>query len=111
MPFAVDNEAMTDRPGKPAIVSMDPAKPPVIQIPYAEYPKVVYMHPKDPYRIVIHRNAQHEIVEEERIPSEHLSKVVDNKDELAKALKDGWLKEPYVPQAPADPNANLYDLK
>lgn len=108
MPFAVDDEAMTDRPGKAAIVSMDPAKPPVKQIPHAEYPRVVYRHPKEPFKVIVHRNTQHEIVEEERVPSEHLSKVVNDAKELAVALKDGWVKEPYIPQAPPDPNANLY---
>ena len=111
MPFTVDVEAMTDRPGKPAIVSMDPAKPPVKQIPHMEYPRVVYLHPKEPYKIIIHRNTQHEIVEEERIPSEHLTRVVNDAKELAQALKDGWVKEPYISQPPPDPNAHLYDSK
>ena len=108
MPFTVDVEAMTDKPGKPSIVSMDPAKPPVKQIPHMAFPKVVYMHPKEPFRVVIHRNTQHEIVHEEHIPSENLTRAVSDEKELAKALKEGWVKEPYVTPAEPDPNAHLY---
>ncbi|HWH56110.1 MAG TPA: hypothetical protein VN682_00695 [Terriglobales bacterium] len=109
MPYTVDVEKMSDRPGKPAIPSMDPAKPPVKAIPFMEFPKVVYMHPKEAYRVVIHRNAQHEIVEQEHIPSEHLTRVVADAKELTAALKEGWVKQPYIAQPPPDPNAHLYD--
>ena len=108
MPFTVDEDALKDKPGKPAIISMDPAKPPVKPIPFSEYPRVVYKHPTEPYRVVIHRNTQHEIVEEEHIPSEHLCRMVNDAKELSAALKEGWVKEPYIAPALPDPNANLY---
>ena len=108
MAFTVDIDAMTSTPGKPGIVSMDPAKPPVKAIPFMEYPRCIYKHPKEPYKIIIHRNAKHEVVDEERVPSEHLTRVVADKKELAEALKDGWALDAYVPAGPVDPNANLY---
>jgi hypothetical protein len=108
MPFAVDDEAMKGAPGKNPIISMDPAKPPVRQIPHMEWPRVIYLHPKEAFKVVVHRNTRHEIVEEEHIPSEHLSKLVHNPKELADAIKDGWVKEPYIAPPLPDPNANLY---
>jgi hypothetical protein len=109
-PFAIDESRMQSAPGSGMqLVSLDPSKPPVKQIPHMEFPRVVYKHPKEPFKIVVHRNQNHEIVEEERIPAEHLTKTVNDAKELAAALKDGWVKEPYLPQAPEDPNASLYD--
>lgn len=109
MPFAVDEEALKSVPGKPAIISMDPAKPPVKPIPFNDFPRVMYKHPKEAYKIVEHRNTAHEVVHTERIPSEHLTKLVNDKKELATALEDGWVKEPYIASAAPDPNANLYE--
>ena len=107
MPFAIDEARM--QPGSSErIVTLDPAKPPVKNIPHMEYPKCVYMHPQEPFTVIEHRNTRHEVVEEEIVPTEHLSKTVANADELAQALADGWQEKPYIPKAPADPKANIY---
>jgi|SRR6185437_3484945 len=108
MPFTIDEEKMKGGEHVQQLQSIDLAKPPVKSIPHAAFPKVLYKHPKEPFRVVIHRNANFEVVGEERIPSEHLTMRVSNADELKAALKDGWVKEPYVPQAAPDPNAHLY---
>jgi hypothetical protein len=81
---------------------------PVRQIPHREYPRVVYMHPTRPHKEVVHRNAQHEIVEVEKVPTEHISKLVQNEEELQAALKEGWRKEAYVAPVVPDPDADLY---
>jgi hypothetical protein len=115
MPFKVDEERMKTtlpvmRNGVEVqpLLQMDPLKPPVISIPHMEYPRVVYMHPNEPFRTVEHKNANFEVVGTEIVQTEHLSKKVENEDELKAALKEGWVKEPYIPKAPPDPNANLY---
>ena len=64
-----------------------------------------------PYKIIEHRNTQHELVQTERVPSEHLTRIVADEKELAKALKEGWVKEPYIAAALPDPNASLYESK
>ena len=112
MPFTVDEVQLNDK--KRYDVSAAPNSPsglPMKQIPHLEFPRVVYRHPTEPYKIIIHRNAQHEIVQEERVPAEHLTRSIADAKELAQALKDGWVKEPYVIPAMPDPNANLYDPK
>jgi hypothetical protein len=112
MPYAVDEEKLDSK--KRYDVSAPPNSPsglPMKQIPHMEFPRVVYMHPKEPWRKIEHRNAQHEIVEVETVPAEHRTRLVTDKNELSNALKEGWVKEPYVPQPPPDPNANLYDAK
>lgn len=81
---------------------------PVIQIPHMEFPRVVYLHPKEPWRKIEHRNKLHEIVDVETVPAEHLTRSVADAKELAAAIKDGWLKDPYVTPPMPDPNANLY---
>lgn len=113
MPFAVDEDRMTSdpmklKPGASPLLSLDVAKPPVKEIPYMDFPRAIYKHPVEPYYTVVHRNTLHEIVEEERIPTEHLTMVVGNADELKKALEDGWSLKPYIQQAPPDPKAALY---
>lgn len=107
MPFAID-EAKMQQGSTEQILSLDPAKPPVKSIPHQEFPRAVYKHPREPFLTVEHRNAKHELVEEELVPAEHLSKVV-TESELAAALADGWVKEPYLPKAPPDRNAHVYD--
>jgi hypothetical protein len=113
MPRAV-NEALINpteeekRQGVKALVSMDPASPPTKEIPFMEFPRVVYKHPTKPYQIKEHRNTHHEVVHVEKIPSEHISKLVADKKELEAAMKDGFVKEPYLPAPPADPNEDLY---
>jgi hypothetical protein len=84
---------------------------PVRQIPHKEYPRVVYLHPTRPHKEVVHRNAQHEVVEIEKVPTEHISKLVQNEEELQAALKDGWQKEAYVAPTVPDPDADLYGPK
>ena len=97
---------------------------PVREIPHYDFPRVVYMHPNEPERVVVHRNERHEIVDEEHIPTEHLTKVIccdahiksdggpascpDCTKLLESALSEGWVTKPYIPQAPAKADANLY---
>lgn len=115
MPLAIDDELM--KATKPFMRDGQEIKPlfelknnapPVIPIPHMEFPRIVYMHPNEPFRIVEHRGANFEVVGTERVPTEHLTKKVENEAELKAALEDGWVKEPYVPTAPPNPDANLY---
>lgn len=112
MPYTIDEEKFRKQ------TSFDVSQPhntatgiPVKQIPYLEFPRVVYKHPKEPFRTIEHRNAQHEIVQTEMVLAEHLTMLVNDQKELDRALKQGWVKEPYIPQAVVDPNAGLYDGK
>lgn len=73
---------------------------PVKQIPHLEFPRIVYMHPNEPFQEIEHRNEKFEVVGTEVVPTEHLTKMVNNETELKAALEDGWLKEPYIPKAP-----------
>jgi hypothetical protein len=110
MPFAIDEERFQQKPGEDGagtLVSMDLHHPPVKSIPHAEFPKLVYKHPKEPFGTIAHRNAKHEIVHEEVVPNEHLTLVVSDRSALAKALKDGWLEQPYIQQAPPG-KASIY---
>ena len=114
MPYTVDEEKMNPappRPGEPAkkLLSLDPAHPPVKPIPHMEFPRVVYTWPKEPFKLIEHRNANHELVQTERVPAEHLTRLVNDEKELKKAMAEGWVKEPYVAPPPPDPNANLYE--
>lgn len=81
---------------------------PVKQIPHLEFPRIVYKHPTKAFREVEHRNAQHEIVEIERVQAEHLTREVRDEKELEAALADGWVKEQYIPKPLPDRNADLY---
>jgi hypothetical protein len=96
---------------------------PVLQIPHFEFPLCLYMHPLVPARKVIHRNDRQEVVHEELVPLEHLTKVVgceahiksggprdcpDCNASLEAALAEGWVKEPYIPKPAADENLGLY---
>ncbi|MGH9505236.1 MAG: hypothetical protein ACRD20_20475 [Terriglobales bacterium] len=115
MPHAIDDERMSgkhvmrDGQNLPPLLKLDPAKPPVKFIPHAEYPLVVYRHPNEPFFMVEHRNTKHELVEEELQPTEHEAKAVNSAEELDAALSDGWVREPYIPEAPPNPRAALYD--
>ena len=112
MPFAIDEKKLEGL--SRFDVSAPPNTPtglPLKQIPHNEFPRIVYKHPAEPFRKIEHRNAQHEIVQIETVPSEHLTRSVADEKELSKALKDGWTKEPYVSIAPPDPNENLYAQK
>lgn len=111
MPWTVDEDKIKQEPGKPSLASMDPAKPPLKEIPFLDFPRVLYKHPKEPTRKIIHRNAKHEVVEEEIVLTEHLTMSVQNEEELAKAIKQGWVKKPYVPKAEDNPDAHLYESK
>jgi hypothetical protein len=84
---------------------------PVKEIPFMEYPQCVYMHPNKPTKVIVHRNEKHEVVEEEIVPTEHLSKVVNTPEELTQALKDGWVKRPYIAPPLPKPDADLYGPK
>jgi hypothetical protein len=88
---------------------------PVREIPFFPFPRVVYLHPNEPIRTVVHRNSRHEVVHEEEIPLEHLTRVIgceahiknggpkdcpDCNRLLESVIGDGWLKEPYIPEPP-----------
>ncbi len=81
---------------------------PVKQIPHLEFPRVLYMHPNEPFEIVEHRNDKFEIVSTDTVPTEHLTKVVNNEAELKAALEEGWVKEMYIPAPPPPKTAGLY---
>lgn len=100
MPFEVDTEAME----KAKI--LDITKPPLRQIPHMEFPKVIYKHPKEKIQTVRVRDERGNVVEEYKEPTTHIAKKVNNKAELDKALKEGWVREPYVP---ADLPDEMYD--
>ena len=108
MPLAIDEKKMTGKDGE-KIVSLNPANPPTKSIPHMEFPKVLYKHPTKPFITIEHRNAKHELVEEEIVPASHVTLVVADQKAQDKAVKEGWVTKPYIPQAPPDPNAGLYD--
>lgn len=132
MPQAIDEERMQQKPvagqDTSIMLSLDPHKPPTKYIPHMDFPRVVYKHPVEPFTTIEHRNAKHELLEEEVIPTEHLTMSVPSdehmrdkhpsgdivgscagcKAELEKAMKDGWVTEPYVPETPPDKKAALY---
>jgi hypothetical protein len=113
MPWSVDEEAIRPpKPGEePRIFQLDLHHPPMREIPHQEFPRVVYKYPNRPFTTIVHRNAKHEVVDEEQVPTEHLSRAVKDQAELEQALKEGWLLKPYIPPAPPKPEVDLYDLK
>ena len=84
---------------------------PVKQIPHMEFPRVVYMHPNDPFQEIEHRNDKFEVVSTDLVPTEHLTKIVNNEAELKAALEDGYVKEPYIPQPAPRKSEGLYGAK
>jgi len=84
---------------------------PVKQIPHMEYPRVVYMHPNEPFQEIEHRNDRFEVVSTDIVPTEHLTKVVNNEAELKAALEEGWVKEPYIPKPAPSATSSLYGPK
>ena len=109
MPTTIDEERFSSQE------TLDLSKPqgtaqglPVKQIAHQEYPRCVYRHPVEPYREVLHRNVNHEVVERELVATEHLVHVCQHKDEFKRKLSEGWVAEPYIPQAPPDPTESLY---
>lgn len=84
---------------------------PVKQIPHLEFPRVIYMHPNEPYQEIEHRNDKFEVVSTDTVPTEHLTKIVNNEAELQTALDEGWVKEPYVPKPVTAKTAGLYGPK
>lgn len=104
----MNTDPMKMRPGVTPLMSLDMAKPPTKEIDYFEFPRVVYKHPKEPHMKVEHRNNMHEVVRTELVPTEHITRLVQDKHELKKAQEDGWVKESYVPQAPPSSNEALY---
>jgi len=84
---------------------------PVKQIPHLEFPRVVYMHPNEAFETIEHRNDKFEIVSTDTIPTEALTKTVNNDAELKAAMDEGWVKEAYIPKAAPTKNAGLYGPK
>ena len=104
MSFTVDEEKLngTDARQTGKIVSMDPAHPPVKSIPFMEYPRVVYKHPKEPFQGC--RAPQHAARNCSRRAHFLLStsqkwRWSTKRNSERVALKDGWVKEPYVAEA------------
>jgi hypothetical protein len=81
---------------------------PVMQIPHLEFPRCIYLHPNEPTRVIVHRNDKFEVVGEEIVPTEHLTKVINTPEELQVAMAEGWVKEPYIPKAAPNPEDKLY---
>ena len=95
---------------------------PVREIPIYAFPCVLYKHPTRPFREIEHKNQNFETVGVETIATEHLCRAVscdahkngglasclDCQKALEAALADGWRKDPYIPEAPAKPDADLY---
>ncbi len=109
MPLTIDEE----RFGK--LETLDLTQPqnsphgiPVKQIPHLEFPLCVYKHPAEPFFVRLHRNAQHEVVDREMVAAEHKIHICQNKKELDRMLAQGYVREPYIPQAPPDPTEALY---
>ena len=88
---------------------------PVKSIPHYDFPRVIYLHPLQPTKKIVHRNDRHEIIDEELIPLEHLTRVIgceahikdggpkscpDCNKLLESALAEGWVKEQYIPEPP-----------
>lgn len=98
---------------------------PVREIPHYEFPRVLYKHPLRPFREIEHRNANFEVVGTEQVPTEHLTQKIscaahkdggpascpDCQKELDAALAEGWTRSPYIPEAPAKPDDDLYGRK
>lgn len=121
-PLAIDDSKMQQGQAR-QILSLDPAKPPTKPIPHYHFPLVVYKHPLEKFVTIEHRNAKQEVVREEIIPAEHLTEIIACETHvsaggpktceacqglLKKALKDGWVEEPYLPEPLPDPRAHLY---
>lgn len=109
MPMTIDEERLATQ------TTLDVSRPqgsesglPVKHIPHREYPRAIYRHPVEPYREVAHRNANHEVVHRELVATEHKVHVVHSREEHERKLKEGWVNEPYIPQAPPDPDEHLY---
>jgi|SRR5215469_14276284 len=109
MPLAIDEEKFAKQQ------TLDMSKPqgtpqglPVKHIPHAEYPRCVYRHPNEPFHEVLHRNANHEVVHRELVPSEHLVHMCQNKAEFEAKRREGWRVDPYIAQAPPNPTEHLY---
>jgi hypothetical protein len=95
---------------------------PVRLIPHFEFPIVVYLWPNEPTKTIIHRNDRHEVIHEEEIPLEHLTRTLSCEahknggpkecaacnEVLEAALAEGWRRESYIPAPPANPNEGLY---
>lgn len=95
---------------------------PVVEIPHFEFPMVLYLHPLRPFREIEHRDANFEVVGTERIPTEHLTRVIcceahkgggpascaDCAKLLEAALAEGWTRQPYIPKAEPKKDADLY---
>jgi hypothetical protein len=111
MPFAVDEDRMQGKNAESPMIALDPSKPPTRNIPHAEFPRVLYKHPVELFSTILHRNVRHEVVQEEIVPNEHLTMVVDTQAEMDKALASGWVKNPFIPKPLPDPKAGIYDAK
>lgn len=96
---------------------------PVREIPTYEFPLVLYLWPNQPTRTVVHRNDRHEVIHEEEVALEALTRIVgcelahkrgcakecaDCNKALEAALAEGWQREPYIPKPPVDETPALY---
>lgn len=93
MPYEVDEEAMRKA------LSVNFSNPPVRPIPFLAFPAMVFKHPKEPFRkeMVDGKSVQ--------VANEALTQIVQDQEELDKALSEGWTQKMYV--APAVPDAKF----
>lgn len=93
MPFQIDEARITDPQFQAG--SMDIANPPVKQIPIYEFPRVLYNHKrsKGP-QIIIRVNPNTFLETETHVPEKIVTMTVENKEQLDKALAQGWDMKP-----------------
>lgn len=89
--------------GEPIEGETIPGDIPTKEIPMQDFPKVVYLHPRKPYRRMFLPVDGHGNKEWQWIANEAKPLRVADKQELAKAIKDGYQEKVYI--APAPPNA------
>lgn len=115
MPRTVDNERLSGKPTYDAngrlvepLVEFNLHNPPTKPIPHLEYPKCVYRYPKEATRQIV--EVRGGTTYTQTVPNMAMSKVVQNKQEFDKAIKEGWHKEPWQPPAEIEPGlSNDYE--
>lgn len=109
MPRAINEELLKTRnddgsPNPHALAGFDKGNPPTKEIPFLEYPRCVYRYPKSPTQEIVEVRAGQTFTSV--VPVMALSKIVQNKHEFEKAIKEGWHKDPYVPPVVDEALAN-----
>lgn len=76
---------------------IDMSKLPMKTVPDEHFPRIVHRHPVEHYRKVVDRPTNAPAVER-LVPNKSKELKVHNESELAKALKQGWRKDAFVPR-------------